>query len=266
MSDKPKPQVRIAAERDLEYFDRVIKKAPLWARISQDNGPTRKQFTLSPLVEREENVFLRVYVDEKPAGFFVAVWRFSCLYEAHVALECRGAAALEAGRMARDYMFVATDCTRLTTFCPGNHPEVLRFARLCGLQFEHEREAGWVKEKKVYPLTFVSITLTEWVRGNHTNFRAFGQKFRDQISVYLPEIYPPTEDPWSESMIGLALYIAILGQQPVKALGLYNQWAAFAGATPVSFIKAEADRLICSIQGCEMTIDGVFNVEMKEAI
>lgn len=229
-------RIEIVPTRDWEWMDTVMRNPEMYARTSHDGTPAADQLSMKVVVEDPRNAFLQVLRNGEPGGFFMLLNKAPGIYEVHTNLlpECRGLDGVKAGCLGRDFMFIHTDCRRLTSLCPEWIPESVKYAEACRFHQDFTREAYWTREAKPQGVTFVSITLLEWVRCMHRNFRDLGVRFHEQLFSQMEE-ETHAEDPNHDAMVGLALRLACAGQV-FKAETIYNDWAAVAGYAPLRFL------------------------------
>lgn len=152
---------------DVNELDRVVRAPEVWALVRDDASPRPEEVTMAKLAADPRNVFLAVLHRGEPAGWigFFPDGEYAT-YEMHTNLlnNCRGAAALEAGWAAVDWLFRNTPAKQIRTYVF----DTARAARLM-LQAAHWNRTGstehaaTVDGRPVREIWY-HYTRAEWVR------------------------------------------------------------------------------------------------------
>ena len=99
----------------------------------------------------------------KYAGGYCLFYQAEGIYEVHTLLlkEFHGRAAIAIGKFSIGKMLALPWVRKLTSFCPGNLPEVFLFAKLCGFKAVGELPFCWVKQGVAYAIKAVEIERIE---------------------------------------------------------------------------------------------------------
>jgi len=149
---------RITIERTFsgDWCNRLAREPAIHAAISDDASPPAEQFDLTTTIRQPDNFFLLVRRDGKAVGYFGLLKRAPAIYEVHTVLSkaCRGQSAIQAGCLARDWMFGNAPCLMLVSYCPDNTPQTLLFAKRCGFtlfgQLRHTHTKNGVPHNTTY--------------------------------------------------------------------------------------------------------------------
>lgn len=145
-----------------EIEDRVTNDD--WNRISMI---ARKYYVMRTVDEKRNHTFL-VTSGTDCLGCFLLIWTKEpdrpAFHAVHTLLsrQCRGAKAIEAGKLGIAKAFSLEDVERLESWCPANNPESYLFARLCGFKRVGFAPVEWVKNMQRYPIRVVALSREEW--------------------------------------------------------------------------------------------------------
>lgn len=162
-------RITVKPSWDLTYFDTLVRKPAIYAKLGDDTSPPREEFSVASLLKAKTNYFLGVFNGDQAVGFFAFIAGGDGQYEVHTVLDeqSRGVIALEAGKKAWAWMFTFTDCVRLISLCPDFCKEGLVFARKTGFKTDFRREDFLRKGGKSCGAAFVSYDRSDWRRVNH---------------------------------------------------------------------------------------------------
>jgi hypothetical protein len=149
---------------DWETVWAIVHDASVFDRVCDDHW-TRKPLRelrdiVRGIVENPHNHALLVTDAGRPVGCFLCYAQGKGLFEIHTMLtdRCRGADAIQAGRMGTRLMLSLPDVEKLVSFCPANMPEVYLFARFCGWHKDGIAAAKWLKNGVEYAMRIVEAT------------------------------------------------------------------------------------------------------------
>lgn len=156
--------ITIEETRDWEWMDSIIRRPEVYEPMIFDGGVDREHISTRLAIEDKKNLFFRVIQEGMPVGFFMAEWRGDGWYEIHTNLtkECRGLAAIEAGRKVRDALFQEHGVQKLTSTCPLYNPQSLVFAMRCGMKIDYRVGSEFKKNGKEYGAVHVVLNLGDW--------------------------------------------------------------------------------------------------------
>lgn len=163
-----KPIITISETRDVETVWKIVHDPSVFDAICDDNWSSKPVGELKDIVrgivENQENHVPIVFKDEEAVGCFICYAMGNGVFEIHTCLsfKCRGAEAIEAGKMATQYVLSLPDVNQLYSFCPANLPESYLFARLVGWKRAGLHTAKWVKHGIGHMQRIVQITKSEW--------------------------------------------------------------------------------------------------------
>ena len=139
----------------------IIHDASVFNRVCDDEW-TRKPLhdlkaVVRGIVENPHNHSLLVTDGGRPVGCFLCYAQGKGLFEVHTMLtdRCRGADAIQAGKMGTRFMLAMPDVEKLVSFCPANMPEAYLFARYCGWHKAGIAAKKWIKEGVEYAMRIV---------------------------------------------------------------------------------------------------------------
>lgn len=175
-------------------------------------------------------------------GGFVGVKLDAGLYECHsiFAPEGRGADVLEGTRQGLRYLFAATDCVEVQTKCPKSNPAATGLARAAGFSKLFERANAWTMEGgERCGVDYYGITFAKW-RAQDGVVAERGVWFHERLEELTAAIgkkIPVHEDDHAHNRAVGAAVLMLEAGNSVKAIGLYNRWAALTGYPPASLIS-----------------------------
>lgn len=220
-------------------------RADIYEATADDDSPPQCAVAEN-LLSNAASVALRVYIGDKLGGYFLCLFVAPEIYQVHTMLldNCRGRDGIRAGILGARWMFLNTDCTLLISEARSHRPEVLLFAHEVGFQndwvINNAAKVGGVSVNS----TMLSLSLHEWVRRewSEVHFASCGRLFHKQFFLLVGELH--AEDVNHDGMVGICLRMAVYGQQPDKAVMLFNRWAATAGYRPVFFRGLRGDKTL----------------------
>lgn len=165
---------------------------------------------------------------------------------------CRGTSALRAAIEAKRIAFLETDCVELVSVVPGYMPHALWFAKMMGMKVQFERKAVWEMMDKRWDLTFVGMTIDDWVLSGECKEK--GQWFHDKLGETNHR-----EDPVHDCYVGTAVQMIAAGNVH-KAIAIYNRWAAFALYEQIAVLSEHPLRIDIGSHVLRVE-EGDFNVE-----
>jgi hypothetical protein len=147
--------ISVQPSHELEIFNRLANHPAISPHVRDDRA--KGEIDLSPL-NTSENVFLRLGVDGKDAGFVVLV-RHGSIFEMHsgVLPEFRGSTALAIGRAVIDWVRSQVRCEQLTTWAWEHARHVLLITRLLG--FKEVNRVDWPYTVDGRPVRRVDFSL-----------------------------------------------------------------------------------------------------------
>ena len=158
------PNLQVEETRDADLVWKIASSPEVMDRISNDEwtalGDHVRRTHVGIITRKPENHIILVLDGKRPVGCFVMDAKKDGLFEIHTFLlkSCRGADAIQAGKMAMAFAFRLPETQKLISYCPGNNPESYLFARLCGWHKAGVAAFKWVKDGISYPLRIVEIS------------------------------------------------------------------------------------------------------------
>lgn len=175
----------------------------------------------SSLVRNVDNVTL---VNDH--GGFVLEKYAEGTYEVHTQFlpEGRGLSALRAAREGARFMFLSTDCVEILTKCPdGNKPAAVL-----------TRHMGFRKVFRCGPCDYYALSFDDW-RAQDSSVLEAGRRFHAELEA--AGVHPNHPEDEAHDRAAGAAYEMFLRGNPVKAAGLYNRWARFAGYRRIALLS-----------------------------
>lgn len=125
----------ITIERSTEHplLSCIARHPAIYSRMCDDFSPARDEYRVP---EEEHLIYLLVKLDGEPVGFFCMVPQNLVSYEVHTVLlpDIFGERALQAAKIAQEWMWRNTDCRRIWTNVPAHNRLALRFAKAAGME------------------------------------------------------------------------------------------------------------------------------------
>lgn len=121
----------------------TIKNPKIYRWLKDDNTPADWKPTIN-----EQIYYLGVYDDDNEyLGLFVYLPVTSIIYEVHTCLlpVSWGRGSVEALRASLKWMFINTDCKRVTTRIPDDNKLAIKFGVKAGLEFVGLEPESWLK-------------------------------------------------------------------------------------------------------------------------
>lgn len=211
----PKPDITPASPLvrsfDYQFIESVITHPSVIKGARWKDG-----LTIQPVVENLNNYLL---VNE--FGGFIVVNQLPTVYECHTQFlpEGRGPQVRDAVKDAFDYMFINTDCERITTRAYKDNFASVKLSR------EFFTEEGETNEYFYYSLRYEN-----WVKTD-LNLSA-GQEFHELVK----ETTNHGDDKTHDYHVGAAVRMAKAGNYG-KAQHLFNSWALMSGYEPLVILK-----------------------------
>ena len=176
---------------------------------------------MTPAVHNVDNVAL---VNEH--GGFIFEKYAEGVYEVHTQFvpEGRGRLALEAAREAARFMFLSTDCVEILTKCKDDNRPAAVLTRVMGFR----------KLFRSGACDYYSLAFEDW-RAQDASVLAAGQRFHAELEA--AGVSPNHPEDEAHDRAAGAAYEMFLRGNPVKAAGLYNRWARFAGYRLVALLS-----------------------------
>ena len=260
---KQKPVIWVQESSDVDYFHSVVRSEDVFPNIKNDLIQEPDAVDLRPLVANQDHYFLEVWEEETRVGFFMLICKAPGTYEVHTNLTktCRGEKALAAGKAAMRYMSCRTPSFRLVSLCPEHLPHALAFARNCGFSVDFVKSDSWPLDGKMLSVTHVSLSIYDWLRNHAVELEPIGQAFHDTLFHSLEKESHP-EDSFHNRMVGFAMYTAAIGNWPLKAEMLYNEWGAVAGYAPVQFLGERDGQMFVNVQTALIALDHQLGVKV----
>ncbi len=154
----------------------------------------------------------------------------------------RGQFAIDASLDAYRWMFTHTDCMTLLARAPDCWPQVGRFCEAVGATFEFTRPDCWPGPDGLSGCDFYALRYDDWVKQTETLAKSAAR-------------FPLVS---LEKLVG-AFVETLYGNQPDKAVILYNRFARFGGFPGISLLAR--DPIIIDIGTAVLQIgDGTFKV------
>lgn len=191
-----------------------------------DGGPV----DLTPLVSDPLNVALTT---EDGDGGYILHKLAPGLYEAHsLALpSARGRPMVRLMREGFRYLFTATDALEVVTKVPATNEAADGLARIAGFREVFRRHGAWVDGSAI---SYRSLGYLDWALSDARCLRE-GREFHDVLHAATGHYNHP-EDDAHDHMVGVTM-LGVRAGNHIKAIGLYNRWAVFAGYAPVRIVS-----------------------------
>lgn len=163
-------------------------------------------------------------------------------YECHslVMPEGRGSPALEAIREGLRFMFSATDALEIVTKVPAGNGAALGMARSAGFSKIFEREKAWDNpDGTKVGCDYFSLTFNKWRQRDQVVAERgvwFHERLESEIAKAGATVPLHDEDIAHNRAVGAAV-LMFLAANPLKAVALYNRWAAFAGYQTIRLVS-----------------------------
>lgn len=197
-------------------------------------------------------------------GGFVGMKLESGLYECHSIFspEGHGANAVEATREGLRYLFVATDCIEVVTKVPSNNPGALGLARAAGFSKQFEREKAWPLENgELVGVDYFSLAFAKW-RSRDNLVLDKGVWFHtrlEELTTALAKPIPVHEDDSAHNRAVGASVLMLEAGNALKACGLYNRWAVFAGYPQIKLVSMnpiiiDMHEVVIAVQNGDMEV------------
>jgi len=158
------PKLSIAETLDWQLAWKIISDPSVFDRVCDDNWSKKPKHELQEIVkgivENPDNYIVLALNCGEPVGVWFGYRINSDTLEVHTHLlaSCRGRDAIQAGRMATQYILEKPDVEKMVSFCPDNMPEVYLFARYCGWHKAGMHTKKWLKNGVEYALRIVEAT------------------------------------------------------------------------------------------------------------
>jgi len=180
---------------------------------------------LSNVVENPANF---CFLTDRGLGGYILVNKGNGLYEAHtLAMPAdRGKPMLRLMREGFAFMFLATDCLTVTTLVPDGSLQAASWAKLAGFRFSFRREAFFRLDGRLVGGSFMSLAYEDWV-SRAPGLEEEGRAFHDMMEEKRPH-GSHADDEIHDRWVGATIQGIRCGNI-LKAIALYNRWAAIAG-------------------------------------
>ena len=223
------------------------------------------EIDVTDLVTNPDNVLLVA-----PGAAIIFIQREALIYEVHTAFlkpdresqSTDGPYIQRVCLAAYFWMFTHTLCMELLTYIPGHNRAATIFAPLVGWVKEFERKGIWLTvDKGLVDLVFFSIRYEDWVRKTPRLMES-GKWFHRLLVEYKTRhgiTEPPHPDEDCHDLYVGACVETLFGDQPEKAVILYNRWARFAGYGLIA-LKARTPLLVDIGDALIQVADGGFKV------
>lgn len=126
--------ITLVPTNDIEFVHEIMRNPDVYPNIRDDSNPENpNDFDASEYIKR--SVCLKVLMDSHPVGVFV-FYVTGFKYEAHTLLTgfCRGNDAINACKLAMEWIFDNTDCKEITSYSFSDRPSVIWMAKKVGLK------------------------------------------------------------------------------------------------------------------------------------
>lgn len=145
------------------YIQSVFLNPSIYADMRDDSAPTdpTELISLMPSMTSIPGFFLRAFVDGIPAGCWWLIWKGDKV-EAHTALmaNCRGKRAIQATRMAIQWVFDNTKASAITSYAWSDSPAVAWFCRAVGMSQRETKPWPTTRSGKPVDITYFEIGRT----------------------------------------------------------------------------------------------------------
>lgn len=217
---------------DADYLNAVANHADVRPWLGGDEP----SLDLSATLANPENVAL---VCE--GGGFVGVKLEPGVYECHSLFlpEARGDIAKAAMVEGLRYLFVQTDCIDVRTKVPHGNKAAQGAARFMGFSPQFTLERGWkMHDGTMGGVDCLGLSFVKWL-GRDTGVEAKGAWFHERLearkAAHGSTIPAHHDEPAHNRAVGAAVLMFEAGN-PIKAQAAYNQWARFAGYSPIHLL------------------------------
>ncbi len=145
------PQITVEQTTDEAYIKSVFLNPIIYAEMKDDSCPMEPQMLGGVDLRAIPGFFLKVLVDGVPAGAYWLIWKGESV-EAHTALlqNCRGRAAINATRIAIQWVFEHTGAKAITSYAWSDSPLASWLCRAVGMS--HDRTEPWPATRNGVPV------------------------------------------------------------------------------------------------------------------
>lgn len=148
--------MRLERTQDRELISEIVKHPRIWPHISEDSVSCE---TWEPLIH--DMVYqLAIYDDEGLGGCFILTPESSICWQTHTCIlpSHRGEKAIQAARMAVDWMFSQTPCETIITKVPTYNVRAYILAKNAGFYDIGIIKRCWAKNGDVYDMNLLGVT------------------------------------------------------------------------------------------------------------
>lgn len=122
--------------KDISVIHAIFSIPYIYSQIKDDSCPEDpKNYNFSAIIDSWIFLEVRKYHNSKACGIFMFKPIDDITCEAHTLLtkDCRGTEALEAGALAKDWVFDNTKFTKISSYSFSDSPSVKWFAKKLGM-------------------------------------------------------------------------------------------------------------------------------------
>lgn len=135
--------MRVARLTDYDVIQATIAHPAIYGKLADDLAVLAEEFTP---VQSDALIYLGVYWADEFLGLFVFAPTNSVCYDVHTCLlPAAWGKAIEAGRLACQWMWRHTACRRIVTTVPVDNRLALRLALRCGFTQFGLNPQSWLK-------------------------------------------------------------------------------------------------------------------------
>lgn len=158
------PDLTISETRDWKLAWKIVTDPSVFDHVCDDKWVKKPEAELQRIiqgiVENPVNHVTVVFIADEPVGLFMGYHVGNATLEVHTMLtsRCRGADAIQAGKMAMRFGLNLPGIEKLVSFCPANLPETYLFARYCGWHKAGISTTKWLKNGIEHAMRLVEAT------------------------------------------------------------------------------------------------------------
>jgi len=145
-----------------KFIKDMFLNPDIYAEMKDDNSPANPESLRSVDILALPGVFLKVLRDGVACGCFWFLWKDDHTLETHTALDrtCRGRKAIEAARVAREWIFSNTTAKEITSYAWSDSPAVDWFCRAIGMTKREVKPWPATRNGKPVAITYYAIGRT----------------------------------------------------------------------------------------------------------
>ncbi len=219
-------EVSISRHLDAAHLNSILNHPDVYQWVK---GAAEGPLDLTPLVVGNDDVIPLLGEHGGQIYHRLQPGLFDC--HSQFLTQGRGAWAIEATRKTLHWVFTRTEALELLTRVPHGNVAAKALAKGIGGQFQFTNERGWVMHNKPVPADIYSLTVQEWMR------TAPGLVERGKWLYERLRIEAPTDE--TRDRYAGAACDMLLGGQTLKAVALFNRFAAMSWHPPAQIVSLD---------------------------